>query len=175
MAEIKARPTTYKGVKMRSRLEAGFAHWLDQVNFAWEYEPGAFGDGRGQYLPDFMLRDVPCMWTLSPATVYVEVKPWSKVSRWLDNDEGDLTEFEREMRRMAVIWSSEPDAVLVLATNSPDPDDRLLHLDITASVSRKDPWPWPCRIMLSYGPNLTPGFASRLEHEPWTGRYWEFR
>lgn len=56
MSEFKARPTIYKGIHMRSRLEAGFAGWLDRSNIEWEYEPFAVGDEHGQYLPDFVLR-----------------------------------------------------------------------------------------------------------------------
>lgn len=55
---LRARPTTYKGVKMRSRLEAGYAQWLDRWDFTWEYEPECFASERWQYLPDFLVRNV---------------------------------------------------------------------------------------------------------------------
>jgi hypothetical protein len=38
MTNFKARPTTYKGVEMRSRLEAGFAMWLDERDLSWTYD-----------------------------------------------------------------------------------------------------------------------------------------
>lgn len=176
MTSMKARPTTYNGIQMRSRLEAGFAVWLDQVQFEWEYEPRAFGSQRGQYLPDFSLKNVPCMWRPKPVTVYVEVKPWGKLRDTLEGDaEAALDDIEALMRRMAIIWESEPDAELMLATNSPEPTQRMMHLDISASPSMSDPFPWPCSTVIAYGPDLRPGFAHRLEHAPWTGRYWEFR
>jgi len=94
---IPARPTTYQGIKMRSRLEATFAASIPS-HFKWEYEPMCFASGKTQYLPDFKLveeghEDTPD---------YVEVKPF-------------LDDPEPLQRRMAVIWDSEPDARLVIA------------------------------------------------------------
>ncbi len=72
---FKARPTVYKGIQMRSRLEAGFATWLDKHHFEWEYEPYALATDDGQYLPDFVLGNVFAAWLPKPVTVVVEVKP----------------------------------------------------------------------------------------------------
>lgn len=47
------RPTTYRGVRMRSRLEAATAAAFDRYNVPWEYEPEALQGSTGQYLPDF--------------------------------------------------------------------------------------------------------------------------
>lgn len=55
---IPARPTTYNGIEMRSRTEAGFAQWLDNVGANWWYEPQAFGSSGGQWLPDFVVDKV---------------------------------------------------------------------------------------------------------------------
>lgn len=98
MAEynIKARPTTYKGIQMRSRLEAQFAQWLDAGAFSWDYEPQCFADETGQYLPDFLV----------PGVGYIEIKP-------TEEHAGDA------LRRMHVILSSVPTAdlqVMVPAT-----------------------------------------------------------
>lgn len=49
--DIHAIPTTYKGVQMRSRLEARWAAFFDQLKWPWVYEPF---DGAG-YIPDFLL------------------------------------------------------------------------------------------------------------------------
>jgi hypothetical protein len=92
---IDPKATEYRGVTMRSRLEADFARHLDRMGVAWVYEPRIFGPkGRG-YLPDFQLvRDGrPC---------YIEVKP-------------TLAQVPAAKRRMAVIWRSEPDALLIVA------------------------------------------------------------
>jgi hypothetical protein len=95
---FKARPTTFNGVQMRSRLEARYAEWLHSYGLDWEYEPRCFASSGGQYLPDFLIRDV---WFLSDKRdVYVEVKP--------------VMPTEDIFERMSVIWASEPDALLAL-------------------------------------------------------------
>lgn len=103
---MRSRPTIYKGVRMRSRLEARFAARLDQVvarhpelfaDTKWEYEPVCFAGEDGQYLPDFALA------TADGTRVYVEVKPFVGESDW-----------PIFTRRMEIIWESEPDAVLTL-------------------------------------------------------------
>ena len=91
---IPARPTTYRGIPMRSRLEASHAARLDNLGLTWEYEPRAFGGRRGQYLPDFVIE-------VLDTHVYHEVRP--TIAR------GFLA-----MSRMAVIWESEPDALLMV-------------------------------------------------------------
>lgn len=81
------RPTTYKGIRMRSRLEAATAAAFDRHNVPWEYEPEAFQAEDGtQYLPDFaiVIEIIDTLtvgkdeWELrrSPSVpIYVEVKP----------------------------------------------------------------------------------------------------
>jgi hypothetical protein len=45
---LTARPTTNRGVQMRSRLEARYAAWLDRHGFTWEYEPRCYATEAGQ-------------------------------------------------------------------------------------------------------------------------------
>lgn len=70
-----ARPTVYRGVRMRSRLEAQFAQVLDKAQFEWEYEPECYADQTGQYLPDFKVSATPGQGVL-PTPWFVEVKPF---------------------------------------------------------------------------------------------------
>lgn len=78
VSRIPARPTTYNGVKMRSRLEAAYAEQFDAFGWAWEYEPVCLANGHGQYLPDFRL----VLNDMAPtAYTYVEVKPYINVSQ----------------------------------------------------------------------------------------------
>lgn len=64
---MKAIETSYKGCRFRSRLEARWAVFFDQLGIRWEYEPRGFqfDDGSG-YLPDFWLPNL---------RLWVEVKP----------------------------------------------------------------------------------------------------
>lgn len=102
-SDFKARPTVYKGIKMRSRLEAGFAQWLDSMEVNWDYEPSAFAGPQGQYLPDFRMRNINVCGQ-PDVTVYVEVKP-------------EVTGYEDRLRlslAMRVIYASEPESFVVL-------------------------------------------------------------
>lgn len=89
---VQSHPTEYRGVRMRSDLEASFAHFLDGMGVQWEYEPEPFTDvdGRG-YLPDFRV-----------GHRYFEVKP-------------TLAEVPLAQTRMESIWRKDPDAVLIVA------------------------------------------------------------
>lgn len=62
---MKSIPTTYRGTRMRSRLEASWAATFDQLDIVWQYEPQGVEVEGSWYLPDFYL---PAMRT------YVEVK-----------------------------------------------------------------------------------------------------
>lgn len=93
---IDAEPTDYRGVHMRSRLEADFARHLDGKGIEWIYEPEIFGPlGRG-YLPDFLL-------TSGPEPCYVEIKP-------------TIEQAESAKLQMPVIWVHKPSALLLIVS-----------------------------------------------------------
>lgn len=48
---MEAKPTTYRGVAFRSRLEARWAHLFDMIGMPWEYEPVSLPG----WIPDFRL------------------------------------------------------------------------------------------------------------------------
>lgn len=53
---IKAIETKYKGYRFRSRLEARWAVFFDEMGLDWAYEPQGFDLGElGWYLPDFVI------------------------------------------------------------------------------------------------------------------------
>ena len=68
MNKIKAIPTTYNGIRYRSRLEATWACFFDSLGWEHEYEPFDL-DG---YIPDFVLR-------FPKKNVLVEVKPMLEI------------------------------------------------------------------------------------------------
>lgn len=58
MPPIQAIETRYAGCRFRSRLEARWAVFFDQLGIPWEYEPEGYVLGPGDlYLPDFWLSD----------------------------------------------------------------------------------------------------------------------
>ena len=73
---MKAIPTVYKGVQMRSRLEATWAAFWDALGWQWDYEPVDL-DG---WIPDFRVnigRGVR-----EPISLLVEVKPIAPDPSW---------------------------------------------------------------------------------------------
>lgn len=48
-------PTSYRGCRFRSRLEARWAVLFDHMGIGWMYEPEGFVVGGRPYLPDFLL------------------------------------------------------------------------------------------------------------------------
>lgn len=93
-----ARPTTYRGIPMRSRLEARYAAYLDLVANDWEYEPRAYASPAGQYLPDFYLET-------DAGPLFIEVRP-------------HLDGAYRALEQMQIILASVPDAILLV--DAPD-------------------------------------------------------
>ena len=101
--QFNPRATMYRGIAMRSRLEAHAAAYFDRCGDQWEYEPHAFADETGQYLPDFVLAGAE-----AHRPIYVEVKPMVAArSQWRPH-------LCPQLQRMEVIWSSNPDAILFL-------------------------------------------------------------
>lgn len=167
------RPTTYRGTRMRSRLEAGYASWLDWCGFDWQYEPEAFASGVGQYLPDFRLSRVVVVGEPALRTVYVEVKPRIAVELGVDPALG---------RRMLAITDSEPEAVLLVQSPHDENDEndpavtamRILRIPEWASpivpdyVETQVQWVWR-------EPGAPPGLAEAMcAHEagPWISGWW---
>lgn len=149
---IPPRPTYYRGILMRSRLEATVAEWLDARMVKWEYEPARHSGPGGTYLPDFRLPDVHIDGT--PQVLHLEVKPLrldrQPPGEWV----GPL------LKSMEWIWQAEPQARL--AVTSPH-DDTYWRLPIT--------WQTPG------GWKLIDGLWVRCERCHWTGienyRAWE--
>ena len=98
---MKAIPTTYAGVRLRSRLEARWGAFFDLAGITWEYEPI---DLEG-WAPDFLLKT-------SAADIYAEVKPVELTRRshpegWemptFDEAEGPFAKARRHWRSVWVL------------------------------------------------------------------------
>jgi hypothetical protein len=76
---IKAHPTRYKNVMFRSRLEARWAAFFDELGWRWEYEPV---DLQG-WTPDFWF-EIPCGHSECGGRhyVYAEVKPYRSIKEF---------------------------------------------------------------------------------------------
>lgn len=106
MSGIKARPTVYKGIQMRSRLEADYAAHLDRNGEEWGYETECFASSDGQWLPDFRV---------SGADVLVEVKS-AHLLELQDGEDGAaaIDRIDAILKRMTIAWESRADAPLEL-------------------------------------------------------------
>ena len=76
---IPAIETSYGGARFRSRLEARWAVFFDEMLIEWEYEPEGYETPDGRYLPDFRIY----LRTGKPTALF-EVKPQYAVN--LDED-----------------------------------------------------------------------------------------
>lgn len=73
-----SKPTMYKGVQMRSKLESRVALVLDKMNLKWKYEPKLFLLSSGiYYKPDFYL---------------YELKTWVEAKGIIDKNNYDISE-----------------------------------------------------------------------------------
>jgi hypothetical protein len=96
------RVTLYRGIRMRSRLEASYAAHLDATvgPGKWEYEPTCFAGPTGQWLADFRV-DGP------DGRAYVELKPAS-----MRESPGGV--IDKIARQMSIARLSDPQCVLRL-------------------------------------------------------------
>lgn len=95
MNDIQPIPTVYKDCLFRSRLEARWAVFFDELGLKWEYEPEGFQLSNGiWYLPDFWLPDFS-------GGVWCEVKPdWESEEKW-----DKAFQFAKEAR--VTVWLCE--------------------------------------------------------------------
>lgn len=64
--------TNYNGIRFRSRLEATWAAFYDQLKWDWEYEPIDFNG----WIPDFGIKKT------DNTFLWVEVKPFTLLKQW---------------------------------------------------------------------------------------------
>lgn len=105
MANIDFTPikTVYNGYLFKSKLEAKWAVFFDNMGFVYEYEPEAFGVGDGWYTPDFYIPEMYLGSTVFRG-VYAEIKP----SSW-DCELEYYVKLSRAMRnKILVLFAGEP-------------------------------------------------------------------
>ena len=95
-------PTAYKGINMRSRLEARWAWMFDAMGVRWEYEPI---DCAG-WIPDFRL------WPEGCSPVLVEIKPVSEFPQ----DVAKKVEAAAPISADGRARTSEHDSILILGS-----------------------------------------------------------
>lgn len=81
---IDAKPTTYAGIKFKSRLEARWAIYLTSLNLHPCYEPVTFRIGTWNYTPDFSLKGSNVPFCAAICSTLLEVKPCRPTDEYLD-------------------------------------------------------------------------------------------
>lgn len=77
---IKPIETSYKGYKFRSRLEARWAIFFDELGIKWEYELEGFELPSGKrYLPDFWLSEMNIFVEIKASPEFISVKEFMKL------------------------------------------------------------------------------------------------
>jgi hypothetical protein len=149
---IQAIPTMYRGVMMRSRLEARWAATFDALGWPWVYEPADLE----WYVPDFAL-------TFEPAPIAVEIKP--------DLELADLRTYARRM--VGAGWNAEllvlgsrmhaDDIIGIHGELGTGPDVELGEAKVFRCIScglvslLNDGGGWRCRVSGCYGGNAHVG------------------
>ena len=95
---IRAKPTTYKGVRFRSRLEAKWACFFDLAGWRWEYEPI---DTEG-WVPDFVLQG-------DAGNTWVEVKP----IEWVGQSVDSYIKQARDRPDLTKVWGQDREALIL--------------------------------------------------------------
>lgn len=75
MNNIKAIETIWAGRKFRSRIEARWAVFFQEIGAKWHYEFEGFEFGPHRYLPDFWIENVNLRTTKKGPGLLVEIKP----------------------------------------------------------------------------------------------------
>lgn len=76
---IKPIPTKYKGILFRSRLEARWAVFFDELRLEWEYEVNGFDLDGIWYLPDLWLPQVKMWAEIKPVEFTAEERKKAKL------------------------------------------------------------------------------------------------
>lgn len=156
------RPTVYNGIKMRSRLEAGFAMWLDEMGAVWEYESECFASPLGQYLPDFKVDIVYPEYHSAVMACYIEVKPnWEAVNP------------EQQWKHQQIIWScTSGGETFGLAIR--DDGAAFPSLWTPAGKSMLIPYLWTTSCLVEIdGVETDLGLVAPLSEPPWPDGYWK--
>lgn len=92
---IKNIETEYKGIKFRSRLEARWAAFFDELQIHYQYEVEGFNIDGTWYVPDFYLPDYSC---------WVEIKP-NGFKWWKDEK---IKKFSKQVDEKYILVSGAP-------------------------------------------------------------------
>lgn len=125
------RLTTYRETRFRSRLEARWAAFFDELGWAWWYEPW-FGD---HYLPDFVVG------VDETRPLLVEVKPAHSSSELLPHAAKVINGVHRHWPHEVIMVGVEPAVALLAVPHSPCITAGVTAGAWAAALEATDSWP----------------------------------
>lgn len=141
MTDIKAIETCYNGYRFRSRLEARWAVFFDELGIKWTYEEEGFDCDGVWYLPDFYLPDYRCLFEVKRAgflekgTIPIEGKDYEGL-------DGDLQKIIAMTEQFEVRNDDKDFDYLILASGDPyecilgnDPSSGLVFNGVSTFVN----------------------------------------
>lgn len=114
-------PTLYNGTLFRSRLEARWAVFFDQIGLDWYYEPVKWVNGSIEYTPDFHVGGLHCKdakRTDSGGGMTVEIKPTKPNKSYVEY----LLSVRDPKRDLLLVLIGEP--------NLYQPEGMIIHSDV---------------------------------------------
>lgn len=126
----KSIDTFYNGYKFRSRTEARWAIFFDELNIAYDYEPQGFELGDVRYLPDFHLTNGLIFHQFEPTQpdqVWVEIKPAGELS---ESERVKIAGFVRQTDGHILLISGQPDINASLRFIDYHPETNWLITDV---------------------------------------------
>lgn len=126
----KAIDTHYNGYKFRSRLEARWAVFFDELHIAYDYEPKGFDLNGVHYLPDFHLTKGLTLHQFEPThndQIWVEIKPEPELS---DTDRKKIAEFVKQTDHHVLLIAGQPDINATLRFIDHHPETGWLVADV---------------------------------------------
>jgi hypothetical protein len=117
MSNVTPIDTEYNGYKFRSRLEARWAIFFDQIGMRYLYEPEGFELNGVRYLPDFQL----------PAGIQIQGEASLRRNVWVEiKPAGALKDEERE-KVAAFVKQTDNQVILIAGDPGPDASIRFIH------------------------------------------------
>jgi hypothetical protein len=105
--EIRAIETHYRGYRFRSRLEARWAVFFDEMGLEWVYEHEGYEiEGVGPYLPDFEIGEA--IVEIKPLSIGRDIKQWQAAQQ-------KCREFTSATDRFAMVLVGTPGDHAVIA------------------------------------------------------------
>jgi hypothetical protein len=142
-ASIAAIPTRWRGFYFRSRMEARWAVFFDQLGVQFWYEPNGLRFDRVQYLPDYFLPDVD---------LYAEVKPVTLTPYEMAKAEGLCL----HSRNSVLLLVGPPDfrGYDVIFVNPGDPYPTVTNASLDIDADGRKAYGRERRLFCSFDPSL---------------------